>query len=226
MNRPIVQDKVAHPRSASSWLAALDRLGVPLLLYDSQARERYRSAGMDRLLADEPSPQRVLQAVCSAAARALTEGFPARQAEQCLTGSIDAGAGDRRRGVALYRIRVASIGRSRTRPTQQDRSAVLVCVDRRRGPLPDDIWWRERFGLTGREAEVARLLIRRRSNREIAALLGISVHTARHHTEHVLDKLAIVRRVDVGAVLETGMGGGALAEPMPARRAARPVSAG
>jgi DNA-binding CsgD family transcriptional regulator len=54
-----------------------------------------------------------------------------------------------------------------------------------------------RFGLTPQEARVAILLADQRSNREIADRLGVSVHTARHHTERVLAKLQIHSRYDV-----------------------------
>jgi DNA-binding CsgD family transcriptional regulator len=54
-----------------------------------------------------------------------------------------------------------------------------------------------RFHLTPQEARVAILLADQRSNRDIAASLGVSVHTARHHTERVLAKLEIHSRHDV-----------------------------
>ena len=59
----------------------------------------------------------------------------------------------------------------------------------------------EGFGLSPRETEVARLLAERRSNREVAAALGISIHTARHHAERVLRKLRVGSRTDVAAAL-------------------------
>lgn len=55
----------------------------------------------------------------------------------------------------------------------------------------------ERFGLTPREAEVARALERRLSNAEIARALGISPHTALRHTERVLSKLGVSSRREV-----------------------------
>jgi len=51
-----------------------------------------------------------------------------------------------------------------------------------------------RFGLTAREAEVARLLARRATNREIADQLRVSPHTVRHHVESVFAKLGIHSR--------------------------------
>jgi len=60
---------------------------------------------------------------------------------------------------------------------------------------------RERYGLTQREVEVAYLLAGRKRQRELAEILGISVHTARRHTERVLQKLGIGRREQVRAVV-------------------------
>jgi DNA-binding CsgD family transcriptional regulator len=55
------------------------------------------------------------------------------------------------------------------------------------------------FGLTARETEVAMLLAKGRSNVSIAKTLGISTHTARHHTQRVLVKLRVHSRAEAGA---------------------------
>jgi DNA-binding CsgD family transcriptional regulator len=55
--------------------------------------------------------------------------------------------------------------------------------------------------LTPREREVALLLGKRRSNREIADVLGISRSTAKRHTEHVLAKLGVRSRREVERIL-------------------------
>lgn len=55
------------------------------------------------------------------------------------------------------------------------------------------------YGLTRREAQVAKLLARGRSNQAIARELKISQHTARHHTQRILAKLEVHSRGEAGA---------------------------
>jgi DNA-binding NarL/FixJ family response regulator len=54
-------------------------------------------------------------------------------------------------------------------------------------------------GLTQREAEVARLLARGLSNRQVADLLVITEKTAKNHAQKVLDKLGLRSRAQVAA---------------------------
>lgn len=87
----------------------------------------------------------------------------------------------------------------RCEPSPDDnRGRLILCVE-----LANDAA-RERalaMGLTPREAHIAELLARRATNREIAGELGISSHTARHHTERVLEKLGVRSRAAVRARL-------------------------
>ena len=53
--------------------------------------------------------------------------------------------------------------------------------------------------LTPRELQVARLIARGRSNKEIAAQLVISQRTAEGHVEHILTKLGFTSRAQVAA---------------------------
>jgi DNA-binding NarL/FixJ family response regulator len=61
----------------------------------------------------------------------------------------------------------------------------------------------ERFNLTSREGQVAKLLAEGRSNAAIAGELGISAHTARHHTQRILSKLGVHSRGEAGAKIRT-----------------------
>lgn len=63
-----------------------------------------------------------------------------------------------------------------------------------------------RLGLTRREAQVARLLARRATNREIAEKLAMSPHTVRHHAENVFAKLGVHSRRAIASQLEEPSG--------------------
>jgi DNA-binding CsgD family transcriptional regulator len=67
------------------------------------------------------------------------------------------------------------------------------------GGVCDDVL--KSYGLTAREMQVARLLLDRLSNREIAELLDVTVFTAGRHTERVLRKLGVASRRDVRSKL-------------------------
>jgi DNA-binding CsgD family transcriptional regulator len=50
---------------------------------------------------------------------------------------------------------------------------------------------RDKFGLTGREIEVLRLLAQGFTNVHIAQILGLSPHTIKTHVNHVYGKLGV-----------------------------------
>ena len=85
--------------------------------------------------------------------------------------------------------------------------AVLVTIERAGSTMPSRESLMRRFGMTGREADVALLLARGARNAAIASELHISPHTARHHTENVLAKLHVRARAEVARALVDGFGG-------------------
>jgi DNA-binding CsgD family transcriptional regulator len=52
-------------------------------------------------------------------------------------------------------------------------------------------------GLTRAEIRIARLVMRGRTNREIAVALSISIHTVRHHVQHIHDKVGVRSRTQL-----------------------------
>ena len=72
--------------------------------------------------------------------------------------------------------------------------AILVMVQRVGPTVPNARELMNRFGLTQREAEVAHRLALGHSDREIAAALGLSPHTIRHHAEAVFLKVGVSSR--------------------------------
>lgn len=81
---------------------------------------------------------------------------------------------------------------------------IVVLMDYEPQALPDAEELCLRFNLTPREAEVALLLADRMSCREIAQRLKVSFHTARSHTERIIQKLDVARKHDVRQRLLTG----------------------
>ena len=55
--------------------------------------------------------------------------------------------------------------------------------------------------LTTRELEIARLIAAGESTKRVAAVLGISCHTARHHTERIFSKLGVKSRAAAAAIV-------------------------
>jgi DNA-binding NarL/FixJ family response regulator len=75
------------------------------------------------------------------------------------------------------------------------RDAGMALVNR----PPMFVLLQQHYNLTPRESEVAILLTQGASNVDIASALGISPHTARHHTQAVLSKVGARSRAEVGA---------------------------
>lgn len=172
-----------------------------MLVCDAQGQVLHVNAALQRLLQADPEGARV-RAEALALARAL--------GATALTAS-------RRRGephgeCSLREVR-ASAGRYRLYGSYAGsdllgaQAGVLVTVDRLTPQLPSERSLHERFGLSAKEAQVAVLLAGGQSNKAIAATLSISSHTARHHTERVLQKLGATSRAAAAALLLTGAPG-------------------
>jgi DNA-binding NarL/FixJ family response regulator len=92
-------------------------------------------------------------------------------------------------GAERYRDQVESQLRQLGHPTTHRRSV----------PGRSDVFGVE--SLTGRELEVAELVVDRRTNREIAEELFLSTKTVETHMRHIFDKLGVSSRVDVARVI-------------------------
>ena len=78
---------------------------------------------------------------------------------------------------------------------------VLVTVEPPDARLLTAVELKARFGLSRQESCIAHLLADGRSNAEIAATLFISPHTARTHTQRVLEKLGVGGRAQVASTI-------------------------
>ena len=150
-------------------------------MFSAGGRLVHVSRALEKALAREPCREALLDCVRGLAAEALAS-------------SSKAGAAGFAGAAGCYRLS-ASLAAG---PCPLLVVAVVVPPPPKRSPSPGEV--AERLGLTSRQAEVALLLAERRSNKEIAAALSVSVHTARHHVEAVLGRLG-VPRAGVGALL-------------------------
>jgi DNA-binding CsgD family transcriptional regulator len=168
----------------------IDVAGQALALYGIDGRELTQNPVLRRILAQDQERDSLLEQI-----RAV-----ARSVLNCLaSGGEPRGRthwqpdGTRREvatSQAAYRLRGNLVGRN----ALGHGTAILVSLDRVafQVPAPDSL--RARYGLTLRELQVASLLMHRLTNAEIARMLNISPHTARHHTESVLGKFGVRSR--------------------------------
>lgn len=171
-------------------LRFLDRVEDGLLLCDPVGRVRHQNASLTRLLSSDPDSVRVRETAEDLARRLVPSARGERVPEE---ESL----------VAAVPLRVVTDRRAyRIRGTRLDAGAaggpgVLITIKVEGTQLPSASVLAERFDLTPRQAEVALLLARRKTNDEVAQLLGISPHTARRHTETVFLKVGVSSRLDV-----------------------------
>ena len=165
----------------------IDRVGFAARLCDSDGQLLHQTPALTRILEAEPATDRIRHAL-----------------EQTVSSVLDSATQDNRKlGCRASQTVTTSVMRYEIYSAQlqdvdpADGAAAIACVS------PTHPWSISRrnlkrcFGLTERQAEVAQLLALRKSNDEIADALFISTHTARHHTEAVLQKLQIHSRRDV-----------------------------
>lgn len=177
------------------WRHVLDSLGRAALVASPRTDAVHQTPALRALLDQEPEQAAVLHEIAAVADALATPRSPAKGTGGRAPGSM---VRDVVTAQARYQLRGAQLSAEAERP------AMVVTVDRLNPAPPSDAQLRVRFGLTGREAEVARQLAVGHTNAELAAALGISRHTAERHTERVLGKLGLHSRAGVAAALGSG----------------------
>jgi DNA-binding CsgD family transcriptional regulator len=184
----------------------IDVTGQALALYGMDGRELGQNPVLRRILSQDHARDTLQDQMRSVAKSVLA--CVARGSEQS-DRSPRHGDGSRRDGTrrevatsqAAYRLRGNLVGRN----SLGHGTAVLVSLDRVAFELPAPDSLRGRYGLTVRELQVASLLMHRLTNAEIARMLSISPHTARHHTESVLAKLGVRSREALRRLVTDGV---------------------
>lgn len=182
----------------TAWLEALDETSDGFMVYDTErGQEIHRNAALAAIERSDPEGLLVVDAMQQIAHRMSEKTRFADSTATALTMA------------ALTQNREIRTARNRylLHPTLLpagtcSRVASVLVVARSLSPaLPSPIELCARFGLTRREADVAVHLAAGMSDDAIARRIGVSPHTARHHSEHVLVKLGLQSRKALGLFL-------------------------
>ena len=176
--------------------AVLDAVSHGALLCTPDGRPLLENAALAAMVAGADDPVALREELAAAGARLARMA----RAEQEACAPATAAVQELRAGGSVFALRGVLLDGG----PGGGRSYALLTAERRRAPTPvtaQDL--AARFGLTARECEVAELLRAGQSNADVAAALGISPFTARHHTERVLGKLGLRTRAAVHNVFMT-----------------------
>jgi DNA-binding CsgD family transcriptional regulator len=186
---------------------ALDRSGARIGIYSREGRRLHQTPALTEVLMTDPQSEKVVEASAQVA-RTLSR----------IQGHLSTGVFEItplpeeerpvqfvKTTVATYRLTASVAPRRMAGPTP----LILVVADllsRHVQPgkireVPDLKTLRRGFSITKRQAEVAQLLALRYTNQEVADTLNISPHTARHHTQAVLEALGVSSRQEVAGRL-------------------------
>lgn len=195
VTKPIVVDELlarmrvhlANARLSRSARAALDTAGRFLLAVDTAGR----------LLWSTPQASRLLARHGPSAGEAAETDHPPLPPDVVSWVTVAASAGFqssplKTRGEGGATLQVAFVGRLNDdevllRISEEDASGDVTAL-------------RQRFSLTGREAEVLMWVARGKSNRDIGTILGLSPRTVNKHLEQVFAKLGVENRAAAAAL--------------------------
>ena len=183
-------------RSPALLSTVLDGMNEGVVVFDERLRVNFQNRAYRQILADDREAAR-LQEACATAARNLSvfAQHLAQKAHPPRLSDVAKQEIQTRMGRYLVRSALLPPGQLAVGPT------IVVLVTRVSAPPVALDHLQQRYRLTARETAVAWLLAGGQPNAAIARELGVSVHTARRHVEHVLSKLGIHSRAMVSAKL-------------------------
>ncbi|MGQ0642609.1 MAG: response regulator transcription factor [Gemmatimonadaceae bacterium] len=185
-NEQPITDLLRHPL-----VHALETFAVPFFCYASDGRRTHTSSAAQQLARSGTLGLTVGQQADLVAAEALRRPpSGSRQRQFAVVRELPAW----HNGVTLA-VHLAC-------PVLEKISAVVVAQARVRESSANEVI----SGLTMRESEVAYLIAAGLATKGIAFRLGISQHTARHHTERVFSKLGIHSRAGIASLVGRQLG--------------------
>ena len=177
-------------------LSGIDELDEGILLFDRSGAVAHQNAAATNLLQQDAQREKLLAAARDLANTLLIGPSARKHGDSPVPRAVMPLTTSRH----SYRLRACLLEAS----LFGDNTPVMVFLRKEGRHLSTEADLQARFRLTEREASVALLLADRHSNDEIAATLGISSHTAHHHTERVLSKLGVSSRSRVRKRLQRG----------------------
>lgn len=177
------------------FLEVLDSLGAGLAFFSCEGALLHGTSPLGRMLAqppDGPMLQLEVQRFASDLSGMLeTRAVRGQQGLKPLSERRVAGRS------GLYRLQGSYVGTY----VFDAPGTILVRLEcPTEDPLSTDVL-RSRWRLSERQAVVAQLLARGRTNEEISATVAISPHTVRRHTEQIMLKVGARTRAEIASVL-------------------------
>jgi len=176
-------------RARTDFSRMIDQLATPVAFLSPEGGTERYSRPLRAVLSTEPEAEKLRTAIRSVVPGVDLSAGNDSPAPSSVTKTVCLAGG-------RYRLRLG-------RPPRSVGRGWLVLVDRL-SLYPSPAGLEATWGLTPREVEVALLLAEGLSNRDLAEVLTISPHTARHHVQSVLDKLDVDSRSAVAHVLLRG----------------------
>lgn len=192
---PVLVDELSARRPQITLDLLVDQLAEGAATFAGGTVPVRMNAALKRLLEHEPERERLRREVLRIA-YALPLYSAALSTHRSSEAAVDVAEWELRTCAMGYRIRALRVGDIADAP-----DAVIVLVHPLVRRTVGHIELRDRFHLTPREMQVARLLASGCSTVALAGVLLISVHTARRHLEHVLTKLGVHSRGAAVALL-------------------------
>ena len=196
-----VRDLVRYSHQRQSLASHLDSLNEGIRICDLSGHTVHQNPAFSAQIALDGSPEKLERAIFDVVQSLI--GF---SAEHTSFTTATAVAGQRltqqvATATAGCQINGSFLGRELL--GAELRIAVTLLRLAPNSPLSDTAL-QERFSLTVRELEIARRLAQGQSTKEVAHACGISLHTARRHTEKIFQKFGVRNRSQVGPKLRAG----------------------
>lgn len=194
-----VRELVRYSHQRESLGAHLDSLSVGIRICDLDGRIVHQNPAFTATLAGDPAVVKLENAVDEILQPLVSFNRERRGIASALAGrrvSLEVHT-----QTASYEVRGSFLGpellgaRSRIAISLQKLAPNTALSDRA---------LHERYRLTARELEITRRLAQGQSTKELAQSCGISLHTARRHTEKIFSKLGVRNRSQIGPRLRAG----------------------